>query len=70
MALTVKAFLAKDGVWDAEIRRCQVPVDASSSYEYLHKKLCEIFPSLKEGQFSLCWKGKIFYFSLLLLLLA
>ena len=62
MSLTVKAFLAKEGQWDAEIRRFQVPADVSSSYDYLYKKLCDIFPSLKRGNFSLFWKGKIFYF--------
>ena len=59
MSLTVKAFLAKNGQWDAEIRRFQVPADVSSSYDYLYKKLCEIFPSLKRGNFSLFWKGQL-----------
>ena len=62
MSLTVKAFLAKEGQWDAEIRRFQVPTDVPSSYNFLNKKLCDRFPSLKRDDFSLFWKGKIFNF--------
>lgn len=56
MSLTVKAFLQKDGNWDGEIRRFQIPADVSSSYDYLAKKLCDIFPSLRLGNFALYWK--------------
>ncbi|KAH3839941.1 sequestosome-1-like [Dreissena polymorpha] len=56
MSLSVKAFLKKDDKLDAEIRRFQVPADVSSSYDYLAKKLCGIFPSLRQGNFSLYWK--------------
>ncbi|KAL4230805.1 Sequestosome-1 [Mactra antiquata] len=56
MSLTVKAFLQKDGKWDGEIRRFQIPADVSSSYDYLSKKLVDIFPSLRQGNFSLFWK--------------
>ena len=63
MSLTVKAFLAKDGEWDAEIRRFQVPSDVSSSFDYLNKKLCEIFPSLRSGSYASFWKGKACFFN-------
>lgn len=56
MSLTIKAFLQRDGKWDGEIRRFQIPADVSSSYDYLSKKLCDIFPSLRQGNFSLFWK--------------
>ncbi|WAQ99089.1 SQSTM-like protein [Mya arenaria] len=56
MSLTVKAFLKKEGKWDGEIRRFQIPADVSSSFDYLARKLCEIFPSLRPGNFSLYWK--------------
>ena len=59
MSLTVKAFLAKDGQWDAEIRRFQVPAEVSSSFENLSKKLIEVFSSLRLGNFSSYWKGKV-----------
>ena len=64
MSLTIKAFLQRDGKWDAEIRRFQVPADVSSSHDYLSKKLCAIFPSLRQGNFSLFWKGMSFVYSL------
>lgn len=61
MALTIKAFL-QDGGSDGEIRRFQVPADVSSSYTYLNRKLCDIFPRLNAGNFSLFWKGMFIYF--------
>lgn len=62
MALTIKAFLQNDGGSDGEIRRFQVPADVSSSYTYLNRKLCDIFPRLNDGNFSLFWKGTFIYF--------
>lgn len=59
MSLTVKAFLEKDGSQNGEIRRFQIPADVSSSHAYLSKKLADIFPSLRDGGFSMYWKGKI-----------
>ena len=59
MSLTVKAYLEKDGKVDGEIRRFGVPADVSSSYDYLVKKVAAIFPSLREGHFSLYWKGNL-----------
>lgn len=56
MSLTVKAFLQRDGKWEGEIRRFQIPADVSSSYDYLSKKLSDIFPSLRQGNFSLYWR--------------
>ncbi|WAQ99088.1 SQSTM-like protein [Mya arenaria] len=55
MSLTVKAFLKNEGKWDGEIRRFQIPADVSSSFDFLARKLCEIFPSLRPGNFSLYW---------------
>ena len=57
--MTVKAFLALDGQEDAEIRRFQIPAEASTSYAYLRKKVCEMFPSLKERNVTMFWKGKV-----------
>ncbi|XP_062603202.1 sequestosome-1-like [Saccostrea cucullata] len=58
MSLTVKAFLMKDGNEKAEIRRFTVPTDVSSSFDYLQKKIADIFPGLARGNFSLYWKDE------------
>ncbi|KAK3603903.1 hypothetical protein CHS0354_042914 [Potamilus streckersoni] len=56
MSLTVKAFLQKSGSRDEEIRRFSIPADVSSSYEYLCRKISDVFPSLRHGRFILYWK--------------
>ena len=57
MSLTVKAFLMRGGDEKAEIRRFTVPADVSSSFDYLQKKVADIFPGLARGNFHLYWKG-------------
>lgn len=57
MSLTVKAFLVKGGNEKAEIRRFTVPQDVSASFDYLQKKIADIFPGLARGNFDLYWKG-------------
>ncbi|KAL4230806.1 Sequestosome-1 [Mactra antiquata] len=56
MALTVKAYLDRVGNPDPEIRRFSVPADVSTNYDYLAKKVAGMFPSIREGHFSLYWK--------------
>ncbi|KAL3860599.1 hypothetical protein ACJMK2_010698 [Sinanodonta woodiana] len=56
MSLTVKAFLQKSELGTEEIRRFSVPADVSSSYEYLCRKISDIFPTLRHGRFTLYWK--------------
>ena len=63
MSLTVKAFLEKSDQSGNEIRRFGIPADVSSSYAYLSKKIADIFPALREGAFSLYWKGEILVIS-------
>ena len=58
MSMTVKATLLKAG--EDEIRRFPVPADVSSSFEYLRKKIFELFSDLRNGNFNLLWKG-IYY---------
>ncbi|KAL3860601.1 hypothetical protein ACJMK2_010700 [Sinanodonta woodiana] len=56
MSLTVKAYLQKMNVGNQEIRRFSVPTDVTSSYDYLSRKISDIFPSLRHGRFSLFWR--------------
>lgn len=58
MSLTVKAFLMRGGDEKAEIRRFTVPADVSSSFDYLQKKVADIFPGLARGNFHLYWKDE------------
>ena len=58
MSLTIKAFLQRDSRSEPEIRRFQIPTDVSTSFDYLSKKLCDIFPALRPGKFSTFWKGR------------
>lgn len=62
MSLTVKAFLLKKDAPNPEIRRVAIPADVTSSYEYLFKKISDIFVSLRSENFSLYWKGKLAFF--------
>lgn len=57
MSLTVKAYLEKSGQ-EPEIRRFPVPADVSSSYDYLNRKIADVFPNLSAGNFALFWRGK------------
>ncbi len=55
--MTVKAYLQKEGK-DDEIRRFAVDQQVSSSYEYLSKKISQVFPSLT-GVYRTFWKGML-----------
>ncbi|XP_052089582.1 sequestosome-1-like [Mytilus californianus] len=55
MSLTVKAYLVKKGEEKREIRRFAVPADVSSSFSYLQKKVSDIYPTLRQGNFNLYW---------------
>ncbi|XP_050415012.2 sequestosome-1 [Patella vulgata] len=56
MSLTVKAYFQKKPDDSLEIRRFTIPVDASSSYDYIFKKVSEVFPNFSRGNFILCWR--------------
>ncbi|KAL3860587.1 hypothetical protein ACJMK2_010687 [Sinanodonta woodiana] len=59
MLQRVKAFLPNSKSRDEEIRRFTVPADVSSSYEYLCRKISDIFPTLRHGRFTLYWKDSV-----------
>ena len=62
MSLTVKAYLKRGENANPEIRRFTVDHDVTSSYEYLSKKVAQVFPSLgRPERFTLAWKGKIYW---------
>lgn len=60
MSVTVKAYKAsKNSPHNyTEIRRFGVPEDVIANYEYLFKNISEVFPGLKQGNFTLHWIGK------------
>ncbi|XP_078602752.1 sequestosome-1-like isoform X2 [Branchiostoma floridae x Branchiostoma japonicum] len=61
MSLTVKAYLERSGGSADqpahEIRRFAMDPDVSSNYDYLSRKVAQVFPSLSDpGDFKLFWK--------------
>ncbi|XP_041462664.1 sequestosome-1-like [Lytechinus variegatus] len=57
MSMTVKAYLKRGENANAEIRRFVIDVAVSSNYEYLSKKVAQVFPSLGDpDNFTLSWK--------------
>ncbi|XP_067663575.1 sequestosome-1-like isoform X2 [Haliotis asinina] len=55
-SVVIKASLEREGSSLPEIRRFGVPSDASASFDYLFKKISEVFPGLVRGNFNLYWK--------------
>ncbi|XP_046569068.1 sequestosome-1-like [Haliotis rubra] len=55
-SVVIKASLEREGSSQPEIRRFGVPSDASASFDYLFKKISEVFPGLVRGNFNLYWK--------------
>lgn len=57
MSVTVKAYKAsKNSPHNyTEIRRFGVPEDVITNYEYLFKNISDVFPGLKQGNFTLHW---------------
>lgn len=58
MSMTVKAYLlGKEGV-NKEIRRFAVDQDVSTSFEYLNRKVVDVFSNLRHIAFQMFYKGK------------
>ncbi|XP_067660494.1 sequestosome-1-like [Haliotis asinina] len=55
-SVVIKASLEREGSSLPEVRRFSVPSDASASFDYLFKKISEVFPGLVRGNFNLYWK--------------
>lgn len=60
MALTIKAYLAKEAGSQPEIRRFGVPPDVTS-FNLVRQRVKEAFPSLHNKDFSLQWTGESFF---------
>ncbi|XP_071786830.1 sequestosome-1-like [Asterias amurensis] len=57
MALTVKAYLKRGENVGKEIRRFSVDPTVAANYEYMSKKVAQVFPSLgSPDNFTLAWK--------------
>ncbi|XP_014776341.1 sequestosome-1 [Octopus bimaculoides] len=56
MSLTIKAYKSNDdqGKNFDEIRRFSVPKQLT--FDFLFKKVCEVFPSLSHGKFTMYWQ--------------
>ena len=57
MSMVVKAFLERGD--KPEIRRFPVDQEVASNYAFLAKKIATVFPGLREGHFTLHWKGML-----------
>ncbi|XP_067663578.1 sequestosome-1-like isoform X2 [Haliotis asinina] len=55
-SVVIKASLEREGSSLPEIRRFGIPSDVSASFDYLFKKISEMFPGLVRGNFNLHWK--------------
>lgn len=56
MSVTIKAYLKLGSNANAEIRRFFVDQDVCSNFDYINKKLMQVFPSLANQSFDLAWK--------------
>lgn len=56
MSVTIKAYLKLGNNANAEIRRFVVDQDVCSNFEYMTKKLMQVFPSLASESFEVAWK--------------
>lgn len=62
MSMTVKAYLVGKDDCNKEIRRFAVDQDVSTSFEYLKRKVLDVFVGLRTAPFQMYYKGKWFFF--------
>ena len=60
MSMTVKAYLLGKEDSPKEIRRFAVDQDVSTSFEYLNRKVVEVFSNLRNIAFQMFYKGKVY----------
>lgn len=58
MSMTVKSYLLGKDDCNKEIRRFAVDQDVSTSFEYLKRKLLDVFVGLRTAPFQMSYKGK------------
>lgn len=58
MSMTVKAYLLGKDDCNKEIRRFAVDQDVSTSFEYLQRKVLDVFVGLRTAPFQMYYKGK------------
>lgn len=58
MSMTVKAYLLGKEHIPKEIRRFAVDQDVSTSFEYLKKKVEDVFSTLRNVTYQMFYKGK------------
>lgn len=56
--MTVKAYLIGKEDCNKEIRRFAVDQDVSTSFEYLKRKVLDVFVGLRTAPFQMYYKGK------------
>lgn len=58
MSMTVKAYLLGKEHIPKEIRRFAVDQDVSTSFEYLNRKVVDVFSTLRNVPYQMFYKGK------------
>ncbi|KAL0176769.1 hypothetical protein M9458_029099, partial [Cirrhinus mrigala] len=56
MSMTVKAYLIGKDDCNKEIRRFAVDQDVSTSFEYLKRKVLDVFVGLRTAPFQMSYK--------------
>lgn len=62
MSVTVKAYLLGKEDCHKEIRRFAVDQDVSTSFEYLNRKVVDVFANLRNVPFLMYYRGKLFFY--------
>lgn len=58
MSVTVKVYLLGKEESHKEIRRFTVDQDVSTSFEYLSRKVVDVFANLRNVSFQMYYRGK------------
>lgn len=60
MSMTVKAYLLGKEDCHKEIRRFAVDEDVSTSFEYLSRKVMDVFSNLRNVAFQMYYRGEFY----------